>query len=97
MTKYDWHAARRAARMPWHGAYYHTQYGRPVALVVPPTAHMQTSWGWGVAQTTMTPIYHQFNRRYPVPTGMGGNVFLPTPRWPSHTDQFGVYYVRGPW
>ena len=29
--------------------------------------------------------------------GGGGGVFKATPHWPSHTDQFGVYPVRGPW
>ena len=71
--------------------------GAPVSLVVPPTANMQTSMGWGVAQTEMMPIYHQFSRPYPGDGEGLGVGFLSTPRWPSHTDQFGVYYVRGPW
>src|SRR5687767_6151949 len=95
-TAADVQAYRRAAYQPWHGAYYHYQYGRPLALVVPPTAHMQSSYSWGVAQTRMTPIYHQFGRAYYGEGGAGGP-FLPTPHWPSSTDQFGVYYVRGPW
>lgn len=80
----------------WHGNYYEAAWGTPVALVVPPTAEYQTKWGWGVGNTRVVPIYHQFGRDYPgqfVP-GVG---FLPTPHWPSDTDQFGVYYVRGPW
>jgi hypothetical protein len=99
----DWIAANQAAVRSWHAGYYNTQYGTPVALVVPPHARMQTRWGWGVSQSTMSPIYHQFERPYPGPvmvdeaTGMGPGPLLPTPRWPSHTDQFGVYYVRGPW
>ena len=101
----DWIAQQRAARQSWHAGYYHTSWGGPVALMVAPTARMQTRWGWGVAQSTMSPIYPQFKRPYPGPVGgaMGGvmgtgtNPLLPTPRWPSHTDQFGVYYVRGPW
>lgn len=97
-THAEWRAARRAAYTPWHGNYAYTAYGRPVALVVPPTAHMQSSWSWGVGQTTMRPIYHQFGRGYPGYLGAGGTQgFMPTPWWPSHTDQFGVYYVRGPW
>jgi hypothetical protein len=99
----DWRAAQQSAVRSWHAGYYNTQYGVPVALVVPPTARMQTRWGWGVSQSTMSPIYHQFERPYPGPvmgdeTGMtAAGPLLPTPRWPSHTDQFGVYYVRGPW
>ena len=80
----------------WAGNYYHTMWGQPVALVVPPTADLQTHWNWGVAQTSVTPIWPQFSRAYPGPY-FGGRGFLPTPRWPSSTDQFGVYYVRGPW
>lgn len=88
-------AAQAAATYPWHGAYYHQQYGAPVALVVPPTSHMRQTYSWGVSQNLMYPIHHQFARPVP-PPGYGGG-FLPTPHWPSHTDQFGIYYVRGPW
>jgi hypothetical protein len=80
----------------WVGGYSHTMWGQPVALVVPPTAELQTHWNWGVAQTRVNPIWPQFARAYPGPYA-GGRGFLPTPRWPSSTDQFGVYYVRGPW
>ena len=86
-----------AASRPWHGNYYHTMTGYPVPLVVPPTANMETRWGWGVGQSTMTPIYHRFQRPYPGEgAGMMGG-FQPTPMHPSHTDQFGTYYIRGPW
>jgi len=93
------------AAHPWHGHYRHTQYSQPLALVIPPTASRQTAWSWGVGNTTVTPTYHQFGRAYPGagPQPTGGPYwhprqrFAPTPRWPSHTDQFGVYYVRGPW
>ncbi len=93
---------RRALRFsrtrPWHGDYANTVRGGPVALVVPPTAHLQRKMGWGVAQSSMTPIYHRFYRNSQ--EGMmaiEGYPFRPTPIHPSHTDQFGVYYVRGPW
>jgi hypothetical protein len=82
----------------WHGDYYHPAYGRPVALVVPPTAGRQTDYHWGVAGYRTTPIYHQFRRGFPGEIfGSGPTIFRPTPRWPSDTNQFGVYYVRGPW
>jgi len=90
-------AVRHARGLPWHGNYYHTTCGAPVSLVVPPTSHMQVKWGWGVAQSETRPIYHQFHRAYPGDRYGGGSALLPTPQWPSHTDQFGVYYVRGPW
>lgn len=96
-TRADSQAYRRASVSSWHGDYYHYQYGRPLALVVPPTAHMQSSYNWGVAQTRMMPIYHQFGRNYYGESGYTPGPFQPTPLWPSSTDQFGVYYVRGPW
>ncbi|MGQ9574860.1 MAG: hypothetical protein ACUVUC_06045 [Thermoguttaceae bacterium] len=90
-------AYRRAQTVPWHGWYYESAWGMPVALVVPPTAETQTHWGWGVGGYRVTPIYHQFERNYPGPGYYDPARFLPTPAWPSDTDQFGVYYVRGPW
>jgi len=82
---------------PWHGGYYHSAWGMPVALVVPPTAESQVHWGWGVGNTRVTTIWHQF-QRYPAGSGYyDRRMFQPTPYWPSDTDQFGVYYVRGPW
>lgn len=87
---------RHAQGISWHGAYRHPAWNAPVPLVVPPVAHLQTKWSWGVSQNTMTPIYHQFRRPY-----HSGSEFAvpvaPTPRWPSHSDQLGVYYIRGPW
>jgi hypothetical protein len=85
-----------AVQQPWHGAYYHTKYGKPVSLVVPPIANKQTHYNWGVTGTIVTPIYSQYGRAYPGEIGAGSE-FRPQPYWPSSTDQFGVYYVRGPW
>jgi hypothetical protein len=80
----------------WNRNYANTEYGQPVALVVPPTANLQTNYGWGVASSRISRIEHQFQRNFP---GFGrfGGPFRPTPVWPSDTTQFGVYYVRGPW
>jgi hypothetical protein len=86
-----------AAQRPWHGPYAYTPWGVPVALVVPPNSKMHTSYAWGVAQTEMVPIYHQFHRDYPGMAIGGGAEIYTTPYWPSHTDQLGVYPVRGPW
>ena len=87
-----------AAQRPWHGPYSYTPYGTPVALVVPPTSKFHTSYSWGVGQTEMVPIYHQFHRDYPGGAVIGNGAQInSTPYWPSHTDQFGVYPVRGPW
>ena len=92
-----WVSHRQSKTYPWHGDYYDTAWGMPVALVVPPTAESQTHWGWGVGSTRVTPIQHQFNRNYPGPGWYNRASFQPTPRWPSSTDQFGDYYIRGPW
>lgn len=81
---------------PWHGNYYHTEYGAPVALVLPPTAELTTNMGWGVSNTRVTRVCHQFARPYPGAGMTGGTGFRPTPRWPSDTTQFGVYPVRAP-
>ena len=87
---------RRAQVYNWHANYAHVQYGQPVALVVPPTANLQTNWSWGVASSRISRIDHQFGRNYP---GVGpfGGPFSPQPVWPNDTIQFGVYNVRGPW
>ncbi len=80
----------------WHGNYYDPAWGTPVALVVPPTAGVQTDYRWGVPASRLSRIYPQFQRSYPGPMG-GAGPFSPTPHWPSDTNQFGVSYVRGPW
>ncbi len=87
---------RRAQYYNWNRNYAYTDYGQPVALVVPPTAQLQTNWGWGVASSRISRIDHQFQRNYPGNATFGGP-FRPTPIWPSDTTQFGVYPVRGPW
>lgn len=84
---------------PWHYGYYHTMWGRPVALVVPPQANYQTNYSWGVGNTTVTPIYPQYAgpSYVPVVAPSPRPGYLPTPYWPSDTRQFGVYYIRAPW
>lgn len=82
---------------PWHGAYYDPAWGMPVALVVPPKAESQTHWSRGVGGTHITPIQHQFQRGYPGPGSYHRGWFQPMPAWPTSTDQFGDYYIRGPW
>lgn len=86
----------RASMYNWHANYAYTPYGAPTALVVPPTAQLQTNWSWGAPSTRISRIDHQFTRNYPgaAPFGAG---FRHTPNWPQDTAQFGVYYVRGPW
>jgi hypothetical protein len=98
-TKHDAIARYYAAQRPWHGPYAYTPWGMPAALVVPPTSKFHTSLAWGVSQSEMVPIYHQFHRDYPGVMGGGANAsgIYATPYWPSHTDQLGVFPVRGPW
>ncbi len=54
-----------AQTRPWHGGYQHIQYGQPLALVVPPTAHMRQTFSWGVSQNLSYPIHHQYGRSCP--------------------------------
>lgn len=91
----DYWAQNQSMQRPWHGEYYWLRTGQPTALIVPPTVTMQSNYSWGVSQNTMTPVWHQFGGH--APSGGGGGVFKATPYWPSHTNQFGVYPVRGPW
>ncbi len=91
----DYWARNQAMQRPWHGEYYYLKTGQPTALIVPPNVTMQSHYSWGVSQNTMTPVYHQFGQG--PASGSGGGVFRATPYWPSHTDQFGIYPVRGPW
>ena len=86
---------QRAEGRNWHGNFAHTAYGRPVALVVPPTAQLQTHWSWGAASSSFSRIDHQFTRDFQGPGSAGG--LRTTPHWPRSTWQTGVYYVRGPW
>jgi hypothetical protein len=87
----------QSQRTPWHGTHNYWQYNRPTALVVPPTAAFQTSYGWGVGQTRSLPINHQFGLPSPGGGGVGGDAFSPAPYMPSNTEQLGVYPVRAPW
>ena len=86
----------RAQNYNWNRNYAYTDFGAPTALVVPPTAQLQTNYGWGVASSRISRIDHQFQRNYPG-NGQFGGPFRPTPVWPSHTTQFGIYPVRAPW
>jgi len=50
-----------------------------------------------VGNTRVSRIDAQFLHPYPGVAAAGRFGFAPTPPWPSDTNQFGVYYVRGPW
>jgi hypothetical protein len=82
----------------WHAGYYHTMWGRPVSLVVPPTVTFQTNYGWGIGNTRVTPVYPQYQGPMNSDiTAMQYGPYRPTPYYVSDTLQFGVYYIRGPW
>jgi hypothetical protein len=87
----------RGRHTSWNGGYYKPEWGMPIALVVPPTAESQFHYGWGVGNTRLTAISPQFKRAYWGEGTYDRSLFLPTPPRPSDTDQFGVYYGRGPW
>jgi hypothetical protein len=91
-------AGKAYLQYPWHCNYYHTEWGTPVALAIPPTAERSYDMGWGVGNTRLSRNWHQFQRPYPgAGAGATGRTFAPTPPWPSDTSQFGVHYIRGPW
>lgn len=81
----------------WHAGYYHPAWGLPVAVVVPPTARYVAQYSWGVGGKHSVPICHQFSRNYPGPGQILRQRLTASPRWPTHTDQLGVYPIRGPW
>lgn len=88
----------RSQGRSWHSGWYDPSVGRPMALVVPPTAEFMSQYSWGVPSTRVTPLYHQFGRPYPGAGAVPGSApLLPTPPIPSDTVQFGVSGVRGPW
>jgi hypothetical protein len=88
---------RRGWYYDWNKNYANTTYGQPVSLVVPPTANLQTNYGWGVSSSRLERVDHQFMRNYPGDGSFGSGGYHTTPIWPSDTTQFGVYSVRAPW
>ena len=59
---YDKRYYLRSQGKSWHSAWYDPWVGRPMALVVPPTAEFTTEYGWGVPSSRVAPIYHQVRR-----------------------------------
>lgn len=88
----------RSQNRSWHSTWYDPAVGRPMALVVPPTAEFMSQYSWGVPSSRVVPLYHQFGRPYPGAGAVrGSSGMMPTPAIPSDTVQFGVYGIRGPW
>jgi len=51
----------------------------------------------GRRRNAVTPIYHQFSARLPRRRRIKRRTVPRNAALASDTDQFGVYYVRGPW
>jgi hypothetical protein len=90
-------SAQHGNNQAWHGNHYYLPYGQPTAVVVPPNTYMRQTYSWGVSQNLMYPQTSRFGRNATSPGALPPGSFQPTPQWPSHTDQFGLYYVRAPW
>ena len=88
---------QRANVTPWNGAYRHQAYSTPLAVIVPPTAASSRLLGWGVSKNVVAPLYHQYQLGAPQPSQAGFGPYKSLPMYPSSSDQFGAYYIRGPW
>ena len=71
--------------------------GADHTVVVPPNVNMMRSQGWGVCGSQMMPLYSQYGTAYPGAVAGSPVRFLTRPAAPSNTQQFGYYYIRGPW
>ena len=88
----------RGRNKSWHSGWYTPAAGRPVPLVVPPTAEFVSEYSWGVPSSRVMPLYQQFRKPYPAAGYTpGSRAFMPTPDQPSDTVQFGIHAIRGPW
>ena len=88
----------RGRNKVWHSGWYNPDVGRPVPLVVPPTAEFVSEYSWGVPSSRVMPLYQQYRKPYPGAASVpGSRPLMPTPQHPSDTVQFGVHAIRGPW
>ena len=62
----------RSKGKSWHSSWYDPSVGRPMALVVPPTAEFISEYSWGVPSSRTMPLYQQFYRPYPGPGAVPG-------------------------
>ncbi len=77
--------------------YYDPAWGMPLAVVVPPTVRWQSNYAWGVGGSRLTRVGAQYQPEFPGPeSAYNQRGYLPAPPQPSDTEQFGVYYARGP-
>ena len=93
----SWALDPAALCQPWHCDYKYTEWGMPVAILVPPNVEKHVSYGWGVGGMRVHRNQHQFRRFWPGKAYGKPHEFKSLPVWPSDTSQFGVYYIRGPW
>jgi hypothetical protein len=69
----------------------------PMAVVVPPTAHWQSNYSWGVGGYRLDHVGARYQAVIPGPaSAYDSRYYLPAPPQPSDTVQFGDNYVRGP-
>ena len=88
----------RGRNKSWHSGWYNPDVGRPVPLVVPPTAEFVSEYSWGVPSSRVMPLYQQYRKPYPgAAYAPGSRPLMPTPQHPSETVQFGDHAIRGPW
>ena len=88
----------RGRNKSWHSGWYNPDVGRPVPLVVPPTAEFVSEYSWGVPSSRVMPLYTQYRKPYlGAAYAPGSRPLMPTPQHPSDTVQFGVHAIRGPW
>ena len=88
----------RGRNKSWPSGWSTPDVGRPVPLVVPPTAEFVSEYSWGVPSSRVMPLYQQYRKPYPgAAYAPGSRPLMPTPQHPSDTVQFGVHAIRGPW
>ena len=81
----------------WNAGYYDVAWGMPMAVVVPPIAHKQSNYHWGVGGYRVDHVGAQFYSECPGPASLyNQRWYMPAPPQPSDTAQMGDYYVRGP-
>jgi hypothetical protein len=80
----------------WQPTYYDVAWGMPQALVIPPTAHTQSSYSWSVSGTSRSG-FPQYGPMNPGPQSVyNPRAYAPAPAMPMSTEQMGDYSVRGP-
>ena len=81
----------RGRNKSWHSGWYNPDVGRPVPLVVPPTAEFVSEYSWGVPSSRVMPLYQQYRKPYPgAAYAPGSRPLMPTPQHPRHSQCAGA-------